>query len=56
MPERLMYTWDDDEGGHTVCSECLKTFGQIAACEGKMMQAAACDVCDLGADTEKEQD
>jgi hypothetical protein len=52
MDERLVYSWDDDTGSHTVCSECLKAFGQIAVCQTK--KDAPCELCEYAAGTDKE--
>jgi hypothetical protein len=55
MSERLMYSWDDDEGGHTICSDCLKAFGNAAACRNETnAQDAVCEMCDHGALDEKD--
>lgn len=51
MTERLrMYSWEDDEGGHTVCAECLRAFGNAAACRNETnTQDAVCEICENAA-------
>jgi hypothetical protein len=56
MSERLMYSWDDDEGGHTICSECLRAFGNAAACQKEAnAQDAVCDMCEYDAKGENDK-
>lgn len=56
MTQRSLYVWSDDEGGHTVCSECLRAFGNPAACQIQgNMQDAVCEICEYGAEDEKDE-
>ena len=57
MNERLIYSWDDNEGRHMVCSECLKAFGQIAACAIEAdAKDAVCENCERGASVDKDEE
>ena len=57
MNERLIYSWDDDEGRHTVCSECLKTFGQIAGCAiDANSKDFVCEFCAHSAGSDKDEE
>jgi hypothetical protein len=51
IPERLIYSWDDDEGGHMVCSGCPRTFGNAAACRSE--PDAVREICEYGANEEE---
>ena len=57
MNDRLIYSWDDDKGRHTVCSDCLKTFGQIAGCAiDANSKDFVCEFCARGASLDKEEE
>ena len=47
MTENMKYMWDDDKGGRSVCSECLRAFGNAAVCQHNAdPQDAARDACE----------
>ncbi|MGA2960953.1 MAG: hypothetical protein ABSD96_04720 [Candidatus Korobacteraceae bacterium] len=47
MTESVMYRWDDDKGGRSVCSECLRAFGNAAVCRhDPNPQGSAREVCE----------
>jgi hypothetical protein len=47
MTESVMYRWDDDKGGRSVCSECLRAFGNAAVCQHDLdPQDTARKICD----------
>jgi len=54
MAEHLIYSWDDDKGGHLVCSECLRALGNAAVCGSDDPQVTAREVCDYPAEIEKD--
>ena len=55
MTERVMYSWDDDQGGHSVCSECLRAFGNAATCRSDIdPQGAVREVCEDDSTAEKD--
>ena len=46
MAERVKYNWDDDRGSHSVCSDCLRAFGNAATCRSDTdPQDAVREVC-----------
>ncbi len=56
MTERLTHSWDDDKGSHSVCSECLRAFGNAAACQSDIEpQEAMGGACEYVAETEKDR-
>jgi hypothetical protein len=57
MNERLIYSWDDKEGRHMVCSECLKAYGQIAVCTVEAdSKEAICENCERVARADADKD
>jgi hypothetical protein len=51
MTEQLMHRWDDDTDARSVCSECLRAFGNPAACRNDIdPQEEAWKVCEYEAE------
>ena len=49
-----IYTWNDDNGPHTVCAECLQASGLPAACDVQYCeQQAICELCERDSEGEK---